>query len=162
MPSFVKCCSTNSNNGGGVTPVDPGDIDTFITSTITIYTTNLSTTNYISDQDIFVNATSIGNYSCCVIDENFSGSQTMLEYGGNPKSEGAAKKFYLKKNNALKNLNPSLISFNGVKFKIETIDYNRKEARLKKINDVGASTSKNFRMADNNLLIEIKAYEFKG
>ena len=162
MPSFSKCCNSNSNNGGGVTPVDQGDIDAFMTSNITIYTTNLSTTNYINNQDIFVNAISIGNYDCCVIDENFSGSQTMLEYAGNPKSDGPAKKFYLKKNSGLKNLNPSLIGFNGVKFKIETIDYNRKEASLKKINDVGASTSKKFRMQDNNLLIEIRAYEFKS
>lgn len=161
MPGFVKCCNSSSNNGG-ITPVDQGDLDSFITTPIIISSTNITTNNFLENQEISIDTINLNTYYCCVVDENFSGSQTMLEYGGNPKNDGPAKKFYLKKNNGLKMLNPSQITYNNCIFKIESIDYNRKEARLKKINDSGASVSKTFRMEDNNLLIEIKAYEFKG
>jgi hypothetical protein len=164
MPSFAKCCNTTSNNGGGITPtpVDPGSIDTFMISTVQLQTVNISENNLLDNQDIYINSTTIGNYSCCIIDESFSANQIILDYGGDPKENGPTKKFYLRKNNSLKSSNPVLVVFNNVKYKIESIDYNKKEARLKKISDTGASVSKTFRMEDNDLLIEIRAYEFKG
>ena len=163
MPSFAKCCNIKKSDGGITpTPEDPGSIDTFMISSIQIQTTNISSENSIIDQNIYINAITLGTYDCCVIDESFSGNQIMLDYAGNPKEEGPTKKFYLKKNSSLQNLNPSMVIFNNVKYKIESIDYNKKEARLKKISNTGSAVSKVFRMEDNNLLIEIRAYEFKG